>query len=237
MNEIWRQPAEDLEFQEGVVHVWRFFLARDQGLLVRQETLLSADERKKAERFRFARDRAAYIVSHAALREILSRYTGGSPPDIGFRHTPHGKPFLAESDVFFNLSHSGEIALVAVARNRRIGVDLERVRFDLNVDPIAEDFFSSNDTAALKTRSDRERVSAFFECWTRKEALLKALGGGVSMPLEGVDVFQNMEGPQVVHAPTDFGGIWTLKGFSPAEGYTAAVATEGTGVRYCFFVQ
>ena len=154
--------------------------------------LLSADETERARRFAFERDRRRYIVARARLRQLLGERLGTAPESLRFVYEPHGKPALArragQRDVRFNLSHCGEIAAYAFAEGREVGVDIEEVRELPDADQLALRFFSRRERAAYLRLPRRERPRGFFNCWTRKEAFVKALGVGLSHSLEGCDV-------------------------------------------------
>ena len=151
-----------------------------------------ADERARADRFYFARDREHFIVARGVLREILGCYLKRVPKSLCFCYGSHGKPALAgEFDgeaIRFNVSHSHGVALYAISRGRAVGIDLERIRFDLPVAEIAERFFSKREDAMLRSLPTDVQHQAFFRCWTRKEAYIKARGEGLSLPLDQFDV-------------------------------------------------
>jgi 4'-phosphopantetheinyl transferase len=153
---------------------------------------LSPDELDRAAKFHFLRDSQRFIAARGILRNILSRYIGQSPETIRFSYGPFGKPRLAPScaadGLRFNLSHAGNIALYAVALNREIGVDLERIDPSFLEDRIEEKFFSRNEIVELRSLPVDARPRAFFNCWTRKEAYVKALGGGLQTSLQSFDV-------------------------------------------------
>jgi 4'-phosphopantetheinyl transferase len=215
----------------GEVHVWTIDLetAPRGGLRV-----LDAAERKRAERFVFDGDRRRFVASHAALRGILGGYLGAAPVELSFATSPFGKPFLEKAsnavDLRFNLSASGDVALVAVALGREVGVDVERERPGFDVLDMAEKFLSSEEAAGLAAVEDAAgRTSAFFGVWAAKEACIKAVGKGLSMSLESfsVPVKGAGEGYCVVIRPGDDAAEFTLVGLSVADGYAAAAACEG----------
>jgi len=212
----------------GHVDVWRVALDERSGPA--STVVLSEDERERAGRFRFERDRAHYAVARAALRTILGSYLDIAPDRLAFEYTAHGKPSLRDAPVSFNLSHSGDIALVAVAGGAAVGVDVEQVRDDIECERLARRFFSDREQAELfALESDVARVRAFFTCWTRKEAFIKGVGEGLSIPLADFDV------PVVAGQParllafrTDESAAarWSIADVPVPEGYAAAVALE-----------
>ncbi len=187
--------------------------------------MLSSEEQRRAARFHFERDRRRFIGSHAALREILSLYLGEPPASLEFVTRVHGKPELASGAPRFNLSHSGELALIGVAGNRELGVDVERVRAQVAIERIARRFFSASEAAALFAYPGSERDAAFFRCWTRKEAYVKARGGGLRIPLASFDVSLDEGRARLLRAPDI--ERWTLHSLAVPPGYVAAAVVEG----------
>lgn len=194
---------------------------------------LSSDERARAGRFRFDRDRRRYVVARAALRRVLGNVVGVPASQIAFEYGPYGKPALASpagARVEFNVSHCEGLALIAVAAGRRVGVDLERVAAGASRQPIAERFFSPTEIAALRALPVASQDEAFFACWTRKEAYIKARGEGLSIPLDAFSVSLGPGEPAaLLDGPGGRDGIqtWSLTSLTPAPGFIAAVAVEG----------
>ena len=235
---VWHLPPESLTLADDEVHVWRAFLDLEphhvQGL---QRTLLPG-ELERAGRFRFVRDRRRFIVARGVLRAILSRYLNIEPCQVRFSYNPYGKPALArglgDDRLRFNLAHSHALALCAVTRNREVGIDLERIRADLVSRQTAEQFFSPREIAVLRSLPKAAQTAAFFHCWTRKEAYIKARGEGLSFPLDRFDVsLAPGEPAALVNTPGDpsEAARWSLKDLSPGPGYVAALAVEGHGWR------
>lgn len=146
--------------------------------------VLADDETDRARRFRFDRDRRRYVVGRAWLRRTLGRYVGVDADRVRFEYLEHGKPVLAGGSLRFNLAHSEGRAALAVTSSAEVGVDLEALRPGFAEDRIAERFFAPAEVAHLRGLPVGEQRVAFFECWTRKEAFLKAHGGGLSVPLD-----------------------------------------------------
>jgi len=207
------------------VHVWRVSLAADAAALRRLGGLLSDDERRRAERFRFVEHRRRFAAARGLLRRILSRYVAASPQAVAFRMGPHGKPALVHpargGAVEFNLSHCEDTALLAVARGRRVGIDIERVRPLTDTMRIARRFFHPAEVRALEALPPGERERAFFTCWTRKEAFLKATGEGVARGLRGFAVWPDPDDP------TSGPRGWRVQDIEVGEGYAGALAVEG----------
>jgi 4'-phosphopantetheinyl transferase len=199
---------------------------------------LAADEQARAERFYFERDREHFIVARGVLRAILAGYLNRVPECLSFCYSSHGKPALAgESDedaIRFSVSHSHGVALYAVTRGREVGIDLEHIRSDLAVAEIAERFFSRREVEMLRTLPTEDQRQAFFRCWTRKEAYIKARGEGLSLPLDQFDVSLAPGEPAAVlgtqRDPSE-ASRWSLQELTPGPGYVAALAVEGHGWR------
>jgi 4'-phosphopantetheinyl transferase len=193
--------------------------------------LLSREERERAGKFRYAQHRQHYIVARASLRRLLAERLRIAPRAIEFVETKYGKPRLAPvhgaADVEFNLSHSGILALYAFTRGRAVGVDVELIREVPDIDDLAERFFSVTETALLRALPVDRRSLAFLACWTRKEAFIKALGLGLSCPLDAFDVTIDPDAPARItriEKRIDTVVNWTMQGFTPYRGYIAAVA-------------
>jgi len=193
--------------------------------------VLSNDETARAARFRFVRDRRAFVVSRAALRLLLGAYLKAEPETLAFELGAHGKPHIAGATrVHFNVSHSGGLALAAFATGCEIGVDVEAIRTLPDRDAVARRFFHAEEAADLAALPERERDGAFFSCWTRKEALLKASGAGLTAPLDRFRV--NLiagEPARVLHVDgdTELAFRWNLHALPLDAGYAGAVAYRG----------
>ena len=204
----WPTGPKKPRLLPGEIHLWRVGLD-DPARLAGAETVLSREESLRARRFVFVPDRDRFIAAHGALRMVLALYAGGDPRAIEFQTGPNGKPALIQifTDIRFNLGHSGDLALIAIARGRDVGVDVELIQKNIEFDQIVERYFDPVEAWDLRTAPPQERVLRFFDLWTRKEACLKADGRG----LDG--------NPQ----PDRFG----VRNLCPAQGYSGAVACEG----------
>lgn len=224
----WTFPPEDLDLQLNQVDIWRITLDLPASTVNLLESTLSEDERDRAARFRFPEGRQRYIAAHASLRDILARYLDFEPGQLRFYVNEYGKPALQNHELEFNLSHSGDRALVALTLGHNVGVDVERIRAELERDKIAGRFFSPKETDELMAFPPDQRDLAFFNCWSRKEAYIKALGLGLSLPLDSFDV--SLDEPAILRATRpdpDEAARWTLLSLQVEPGYTAAVAVEG----------
>jgi 4'-phosphopantetheinyl transferase len=220
------------------VHVWQVSLDRPDSSVRRLARLLSPDEGARAKRFVIDRVRRRFVVCRGVLRLILGRYTGAAPGQLRFTYGAHGKPALAPGpggEVCFNVSHSDGLALYAVARGREIGVDVERLRPLPGAERIAERFFSIPEQAALQALPAERKLEAFYTCWTRKEAYIKARGDGLGHPLDQFAVSIAPGEPARLSPAGDGDGReiarWSLEGLPPAPGYVAALAGRGRGWR------
>ena len=234
----WRSPPEILVLARGEVHVWRANLDQAPSRIQDFLLTLAADERARAQRFYFERDRDHFIVARGVLRAILGRYSSRAPEGLSFTYGAHGKPALAGASgaeaIRFNVSHSGEVALYAVARGVEVGVDLERIRFDVSAAEIAERFFSRREVEMLRALPADAQRDGFFRCWTRKEAYIKARGEGLSLPLDQFDVsLAPGEPAELIGTRPDpaEASRWSLEEIIPAPGYVGAVAAEARGWR------
>jgi 4'-phosphopantetheinyl transferase len=174
----------------GIVDVVRAPLEVDHPTLYQLSGLLDGGERMRAARFRFRRDATRFVVARGWLRHLLGGYLDMPPGQVEIRYGSHGKPSLAgsnQTDLRFNVSHTHDTMLVAVARGREVGVDIERLDEKADVS-VAGHFFSKREVNALARLSARDRPEAFLRCWTRKEAFVKACGQGLSIPLDAFDV-------------------------------------------------
>ena len=180
-------PTADLE--DGVVHVWTFELSADNIQLDYFWRLLSEEERDRAGRYQFPALRHSFAISHGVLRILLGRYLQCQPALVAYAHGAFGKPALAGSSrLRFNLSHSDNIGIYAFALNCDVGVDIERMRPVEELGAVATEHFCPDERFQILSLTPEERIPAFFRCWTRKEAYVKATGFGLATPLDGIRV-------------------------------------------------
>ncbi|HEX4606542.1 MAG TPA: 4'-phosphopantetheinyl transferase superfamily protein [Candidatus Angelobacter sp.] len=231
----WVAPVDAGSLGPRDVDVWRIGLVQPEAVIQHYREFLAAIEIERADRFYFAKDRNRFTVARGVMRQLLGRYLGVGPHEIEFAYGPHGKPSLAApqdaSDIRFNLSHSGEIALLAVARNVELGVDVEQIRADFATGEIATRFFSPEECAKLASLPADETVGAFFNCWTRKEAYIKARGEGLFIPLDSFEVaFAPGEEAALLQVKSgdEFFSRWRFHALHPGAGYKAALAVEGS---------
>ena len=221
--------------QDDEAHVWASS-SDDPGLTAEQlGALLSPRERERAAAFHFDADRRRFLLSHAFLRDVLSRYLQQNSTEIEFTFNRHGKPSLAgHNSMAFNLSHSGTVAICAIAARRAIGADVERIRPVPDLSDLADLSFSPRERTLLRQYDAAVRLDAFFACWTRKEAYVKARGEGLSIPLDSFDVGMDPGAPagkftEVSSAPG--ASRWWWANVPVARGYAGAIVVEGSPAR------
>lgn len=192
MEKSWVEFTPPLQLNPGDVHIWMARLDQNFSIVTYLAKLLSESERYKANRFHFEHDQQRYIVAHAFLRVLLGAYTNMRPTEIAFSVGTYGKPFLVSQshvpDVYFNFSHSCEVALVALTYDCEVGVDIEYIQPLDDADLIARQFFSPLEQTMLSALPIIQKQQAFYACWSRKEAIIKALGLGLAMPLDTFSV-------------------------------------------------
>jgi 4'-phosphopantetheinyl transferase len=220
------------------VDIWRCALVLSGKTLESLETTLSDDEKQRAVRFHFQADKDRFVASHGCLRDILQRYLHCEPGQLHFSSGPHGKPELDDHRLDFNLSHSGDFALVAITQGRKVGVDVERIRRGISFQAIARQFFSKFEVDELFALPSEEWESGFFTCWTRKEAYIKGQGLGLSLPLESFDVSPIPNGSALLRATRpdpDEAARWMLLSPEVDSRYASAVAVGGQSLEFRFW--
>jgi 4'-phosphopantetheinyl transferase len=215
---------------DGEVHLWRASLDREREQVEELHALLSPDERARAARFHFARDRDRYVVGRGLLRRLLAGYLGIEPGAVRFRYGAHDKPELAAPGPAFNVSHSGPVGLFAFVNLGEIGVDVELDREQPDHEQIAERFFSPAEREALRALPAEQRARGFLSCWTRKEAFIKARGDGLSLALDSFDVTLDPDAPPALLRTAwsqDEPRRWRLLDLTDrARGYVASLAVH-----------
>jgi 4'-phosphopantetheinyl transferase len=223
-----------LKVATAEIHLWQATL--NDCLADTLKHLLSADEICRADRFHFAKDRNHFIAARGLLRALLAVYLETKADELQFSYAEKGKPYLEESagGIDFNLAHSHGKALYAFSAGRQLGVDLEFIREDLEYEKIAQRFFSLREVESLRTLPAEFRKEAFFNCWTRKEAYIKARGEGLSMPLDEFDVSLAPGEPAALlrnHKEPAEVDRWRMRSIALPSGYVAAVVAEGNDWR------
>ena len=231
----WHRAVQGELISSREVHVWRLLFNKHYSHVENIKKLLSADELERAGKFHFEKDHSKFIMARGVLRMILAGYLGLKPRELRFEYTSFGKPFLSENNgsdiISFSLSHSDDIALYAVTINQSVGVDVERIKESVDIAQIANRFFSTGEIQSLECIHEKERPGKFFQYWTRKEALVKAIGKGISFPLELIDV-SLVKGktlsPIKLSGTIEENSCWNVQDLYPGHGYAAAIATEGS---------
>jgi 4'-phosphopantetheinyl transferase len=226
-----------LDIGDNEVDVWRASLQCEPDFLKRLEATLSDNEKNRAARFHFARDRQFFVAARGILRHLAGAYLKRAPSQLLFHYGPAGKPSISQENlgcpIRFNLSHARRTALYAFARDREVGIDLEGIRSDFAAEAIAERFFSSNEVAELRALPAELQAEGFCNCWTRKEAYVKARGEGLQIPLHSFDVALSPGSPAQF-----FRGVepcWNLVAFTPEPNYVAALARSPCEIRFFNF--
>jgi len=225
---------QGLTLSDEDVHVWCVSLQQPSHIIEQLTCVLSANEKERAARFHFEHLQKSFIVARGVLRVLLANYLGLQPAQLEFTYLPTGKPQVSKNlnkRIFFNLSHSNEYALYAFSRNRKVGVDIEYIRPIEDLEKIAENNFSAKENFELKMLPPEKILESFFNCWTRKEAYIKALGAGISFPLQEFDVSLKPGKPAKllsVYGNAREAARWSMSELHPAAGYAAALVVEGS---------
>lgn len=224
----------DFEITPDEVHIWCTSLDQPEPRFHILSQTLSVDDRIRAERFYFEKDRKHFVIRRGILRTILGCYLGVEPSRLQFCYGKNGKPALAnafdEGTIHFNMSDSEGLALYAFTRDREIGVDIEHIHDIAGMEQIAQQFFSVRENAAFRALPESTKKEAFFNCWTRKEAFIKAIGDGLYCPLDKFDVSLVPGEPArllSIEGDARVASWWSIQDLKPASGFAAAFAVEG----------
>lgn len=229
----WYTSSDQLALLSNDIHIWRVSLKQPELYIQQLTKTLSRDEIMRADRFHFKRDRRRFTVGRGILRAILGLYTETDPAKLLFRYGSYGKPYLGdrfcEDNIQFSLSHSDELALYAFALDSEVGIDLEHIRDMVDFEQIAAAFFSSRESYMLNALPENQRKEAFFNCWTRKEAFIKAIGNGLAYALDKFVVSVNPEEPARLLSieGDEKADSWSLTTLTPEPGYAASLAVKG----------
>jgi 4'-phosphopantetheinyl transferase len=229
----WLTPPSIVEADRTSVHVWLAALNISDMHRQKLELMLSQDEHQRAQQFYFERDRCQFVVARGLLRALVGQYLQVAPSTINFNYGPHGKPELPRGHndaLHFNLSHSHGLAVFAFAWEREVGIDIEYMRPLEDLESIAQQFFSEQEQFILQNLPTPLKQQGFYNCWTRKEAYIKATGMGLSQPLDEFAVSLAPHEPaQLLHAQgkPDEAKQWSLHELRPPAGYAAALAVAG----------
>ena len=231
---MWSEAPSSLLLSGGEVHVWRTPLEQPPEVVQRLLRTLDTDEQTRAGRFHFEKHRRRFVVGRGVLRLLLGRYLEVKPEEVRFAYGPYGKPELDAAHhadgLRFNASHSHELAVYAFVQDHDVGIDVEHIKDDFATQEIAERFFSEFEIEVLRALPREEQAAGFFRCWTRKEAYIKAIGSGLSHPLDQFDVTLGPDEPAALlrdYRDPESVRCWTLFDLVVGRGYAAALAVNG----------
>lgn len=231
MTIAWETPSSWPRLSDDEIHVWCVELDA-AGEAAALAARLSADERERAHSLPSGAHQRRFVIARAMLRQLLGLYLDQAPGAVVFSRGAHGKPFLQEGTLHFNVSHTRELALYAIARTREVGVDVEWMRPQVAHEQIAARFFSLEEQEALAQVPDEERRAAFYDIWTRKEAYLKARGDGIAAGLGTFAVSLGAEAALLRSVKgRDEVERWKLMALQPVDGYAAALCGAGVDWR------
>lgn len=219
-------PRLQTTLENNVVHVWNVEMRREDDQSIRScWTMLSIDEKERAERFKYKKDHQSFVIARGVLRRLLGLYLRCSPVELLFAYDDRGKPLIQGSrPIEFNLSHSGDLVAVAISANRAVGIDVEKVRPLADIESVVTSFFSPDEAKQISLVHRKHRKDAFFRCWTRKEAWLKGMGTGLSTSLNAFSVPALPEPGRFLFTG-GHGETWVLTDINPLPaGYVGTVA-------------
>lgn len=234
----WTVPPSNLQLSDREVHIWQADLTCLDAEVEKLAPLLSADEQHRAAQFRFERDRRKFILARGILRNLLSQYLQCDPSTLSFEYGKYGKPTLIGSNLLsFNLAHSGDRVLYAVTQHDPIGIDIEQLRPVQQIEQIVSRYFSPEERQAFQSLPVNQQPLAFFRAWTGKEAFLKAIGSGLSLPLDQVAITLLPGQPaELLGLPADHSvKQWKLHQFVPAAGYVGAIVVPQKSLQIGFW--
>ncbi|MCL2925797.1 MAG: 4'-phosphopantetheinyl transferase superfamily protein [Trichodesmium sp. MAG_R04] len=232
------QVKKELELSENNVHIWSTNLKLSSGKIEELSTILSPDEKDRANRFYFERDKNRFIIARGTLRKILSRYLNIESKKLQFTYSDRGKPYLQNTSILFNLSHSQDLALYAITKVSLIGIDLEYIRPINDAENLAKRFFSLQEYNLISQLPSQKQQETFLKMWTCKEAYLKATGDGLAGSLEKVEISLTPEKPVEffsINGDIEEASHWYLYQFIPQPNYIAAVAVAQKNQKLSFW--
>jgi 4'-phosphopantetheinyl transferase len=236
----WQLCAQPKPLEEGEVQLWIAPLGPAPDKLSFFKSILSVDEQARVKRFHKTVDADRFVAGRGTLRSLLAAYLAMEPNRLEFTYDPFGKPRLTGKAAFisFSVSHCEDCGLLGFVRRHRIGVDLERVREGMNVEELAQRFFSANELRKLRSLPPAQQKEAFYRAWTRKEAYLKARGEGLSYGLDRVEVSLAPDEPAMILSAADDPGIsqrWAVQHLLPRPGYVGAATVEASSIEFKYF--
>ena len=239
-TQYWNEPKSTPVLIGNEVHVWCATLDISTESRTKHRNTLSPDEHTRVNGLVFERPLNQFIAARGILRVILGQYLNTSPANIEFEYGPQGKPFIKSNSTSlqFNVSHSENKAIYAIAQNAEVGIDIEKIHHIDDCLKIAQRFFSPQEVSELNKQPSDELQTAFLTCWTRKESYIKAIGQGISMPLDKFSVSVSLnEPPKLIsnELEPDELNKWTFTSIAPIDGYVGTVACEGYVETFQFF--
>jgi 4'-phosphopantetheinyl transferase len=242
ISQEWVSQSSVGPLSPDEVHVWLASLEIGEERYHALWNIRSQEEMERAKRYRFEKNRISFVASRGILKTLLSGYLRMAAGKISFAYGPYGKPELAieasSVPLRFNASHSNGLALFAFALDREIGVDIEYIRRNIDIEHIAKRFFSSEERAIIEKLPPGMKEKGFFGCWARKEAFLKAIGKGLSFGLDRVEVSVDPGSPASLLRITgseEETALWSLHDLPAATDYSAALAVKGRGLNPCLW--
>jgi len=227
----WQETPETLSLSEDHIDVWLCDLKQLSGEINNFYSTLSDDECNRADKLKVEDKRQQYIITRGVLRQRLSLVTNIKPEDFMFKILEHGKPVLANNyqcaDITFNVSHSYDLALIAISQKHHLGIDIEKINHESKHDQLVTRFFSKAEQTEFQTIAEANKARAFCACWTRKEAFIKAIGDGVSYGLDKFDVTvdPDRQTPEInLHKPSE--GIWSATNLPINNEYMACLVSD-----------
>lgn len=222
----------NVNLENNDVHIWQLNVKKQITKLNDLWEILSDDEKQRAEGFKFAEHRERFVITHGILRFLLANYLNKKPEAIKFEYGLHGKPAVNNGRkhgyaLTFNMSHSHEVAIFGFTKDNEIGVDIEYIKEKIEYEDLAKRFFSDNENQDLQKISTNRRKQAFFNCWARKEAFIKAIGKGLSFPLDKFDVDINKDKKTLLLNEQN----WLLCAINIASNYAAALAVANSSAK------
>jgi 4'-phosphopantetheinyl transferase len=236
MNNAWNPTANDLKLSSGHIDVWKIDLSREDKNIFMHAQCLTKEEQARADKYVTGKKSREFIITRSALRNILGHVLNEDPRRFEFTYTGQGMPALSPAtpnqNISFNVSHSFDMSLIAITLEQPVGIDVEKVRGDIDYEKLALRYFSDNEYKAIMKYDDEQRVHAFFATWTRKEAIVKAMGTGIASGLKSFDVSVDPAGPAELKETRWGPGIpskWTLDTIDTGADYFACLASIGSG--------
>ncbi len=220
----WEACHQNIQLSSQEIHVWLVNLKTISDSIPTMYSLLSFDEINKANEFKAEQHKVNYILTRGSLRKILTLYLQVEAEEIKFLYNEYGKPYLdsnyIENSLYFNLSHSDDLAIFAISKTNNLGIDLEKIKSIDDYLNIAQENFSQQEVADLMSYTKDEQLAAFYRCWTRKEAFIKAIGDGLSYPLNQFTVSLKTKELGLIQC-------WSIHSLIPIPGFESALAFDG----------